>query len=195
MPTRWQVCLATVVMALIVAAPLVYSSHQQTHRRNFRVVEDGILYRSGQLTPEGLDRILREKNIRTVISLRGSRQPGNPPPDAWEEAFCQERGVQFVRLEPRVWGENEKGEIPAQQNVTRFVELLADSQNHPVLVHCFAGIHRTGTLCAIYRMYFQGWPADRAIDEMELYGFAPEDLHEHIAGYLRNYPHRLIPKK
>jgi hypothetical protein len=36
-------------------------------------------------------------------------------------------------------------------------------------------------------MEFQGWSPERAMEEMELYGFAPEDMHQHIAAYLRNY--------
>lgn len=193
MPTRWQYVLAATVLAMIIATPLVYSSHQHTHLRNLRVVEDGVLYRCGQLTPEGLDRVIREKNIKLVISLRGARKEGDSAPDEWEEAFCKARGVAYARLEPQVWGADEKGEIPADKNVSRFVELLADKRNHPVLVHCFAGIHRTGTMCAIYRMEFQGWPAERAMEEMQLYGFAPEDMHQHIAAYLRGYEQRRKP--
>ncbi len=61
--------------------------------RNFGVVEEGVLYRSGQLTPAGLDRVLSEHLCRTVVSLR-------PPRDAesnaagWEEEVCRSHGPQ-----------------------------------------------------------------------------------------------------
>lgn len=187
MAPRWKFVLATAALALVVAAPVVYSSHTHTHLRNLRVVEEGKLYRSGQLTPAGLERVVHEYGIKTVVTLRGARKAGGAHPDAWERDFCAARGLNFDRCEPQVWGEDEKGEIPASQNVERFVQIMADPKNHPVLVHCFAGIHRTGTMCAIYRMEFQGWPAERAIAEMQLYGFAPEDMHQHIGAYLRGY--------
>jgi tyrosine-protein phosphatase SIW14 len=179
--------LAAVVAALVVAAPLLYSAHRRTTVRNFHVVQDGVLYRCGQLSPDAFSRVLDENGIKCVVTLRAPRSEGAPSPDAWEEQICADRKVNYARLVPKVWGENEKGEIPADENVNRFLGIMADKKNHPVLVHCFAGIHRTGTMCALFRMQFQGWTADRAIEEMQLRGFAPEDMHQHIEAYLRGF--------
>ena len=186
-----RVFLGTVVAGLVVGVPLVYSAHQQNHLRNLRVVEDGVLYRSGQLSPTGFERILHDYGIKTVITLRTVRTPGLPYPDGWEKDICDARNLKHVRIIPRVWGADEKGEIPAEESVRQFLEVMDDPANQPVLVHCFAGIHRTGTMCAIFRMEYQGWPADRAITEMQVCGFNPEDMHEHIAGYLRSYRPRV----
>lgn len=196
MPHRWQFVLAGSALALVVAAPLVYSSHRNTHLRNLRVVEEGVLYRSGQLTPAGLEQVIHEHGIKTVVTLRAARQAGGKSPDEWEEAFCAAKGVNHVRIVPRVWGADETGEIPAEQAVQQFLDVMEKKENHPVLVHCFAGIHRTGTMCAIFRMEYHGWTAERAMEEMQFYGFAPEDMHQHIGAYLRNYePRRKSPEK
>jgi tyrosine-protein phosphatase SIW14 len=186
MATRLRFVLAAVVVALVVAAPLVYSSHNSVRLRNLRVVEDGVLYRSGQLTPSGFEEVLREYGIKTVVTLRTSRTAALPP-DTWEEGVCAARTIKHVRIVPRVWGADEKGEIPAEQGVQEFLKVMDDKANHPVLVHCFAGIHRTGTMCAIFRMEYHGWTPERAMEEMQFYGFAPEDMHQHIAVYLREY--------
>lgn len=195
MPTRWQFALAATVLAVVVAAPLVYSSHRTTHLRNLRVVEDGVLYRCGQLTPAGMERVLHDYQIKTVVTLRSSRQAGQKAPDEWEEGLCAAKGVKHVRIVPRVWGADETGEIPAEQGVQEFLKVMDNKANHPVLVHCFAGIHRTGTMCAIFRMEYQGWTAERAMEEMQFYGFAPEDMHQHISTYLREYRPRKTPGK
>ena len=173
--------------ALVAGVPLLYASHRQTTLRNLRIVQDGVLYRSGQLTPAGFDRVLNDYQIKTVITLRTVRTPGLPYPDGWEKDICDARGLKHVRLIPRVWGPDEKGEVPAEENVRQFLAVMDDPANHPVLVHCFAGIHRTGIMCSIYRMEYDRWPADRALAEMQACGFDPEDMHEHIEGYLRNY--------
>jgi len=192
---RYRPYLASIVVALIVAVPLLYSSHRQTTLRNFRVVEDGVLYRSGQLSPAAFERVLDDYGIRLVVTLRTVRDPSLPFPDDWERRICESRQVKHERLIPRVWGPDEKGTIPAEENVKRFLELVSCKENQPALVHCFAGIHRTGTMCAIFRMEHHNWPVDRAIDEMRVFGFDPEDMHEHIEGYLRSYrkgEHRTI---
>lgn len=186
---RWQFALAAAILALIVAAPLVYSSYQGYHLRNLRVVEDGVLYRCGQLSPAGLGRVCHDYGIKTVVTLRASRR-GDTPQDAWEEDFCAIRGLNHVRIVPRVWGADEAGEIPAEEAVREFLAVMDKKENRPVLVHCFAGIHRTGTMCAVFRMKYHGWTAERAMAEMQLYGFAPEDMHQHIEAYLRDFETR-----
>jgi tyrosine-protein phosphatase SIW14 len=190
MARKWQIVLGVTAAALAAAAPLVYSSHRTSYSRNFRVVEEGVLYRSGQLSPAGLDSVIRERSIRTVVSLRFPCRS-----DSWEEQYCVDRGVGFIRIEPKVWRPDEKGDIPADEVVRRFLDVMADRANHPVLVHCFAGIHRTGTMCAIYRMEFNGWPAERAINEMHQCGFEPEDLLQDIEGYLRSYGRHHTPAR
>lgn len=182
-----KISLGLTVIAVVIGGPLGYAVHQNTHFRNFHVVEEEVLYRSGQMSPDALDQVVKERRIKTVLSLRTTRVVGKLPPDTWEEEYCAKRGIKHVRIVPRVWGADEKGEIPAEQAVQEFLQVMDDKTNYPVLVHCFAGIHRTGTMCAIFRIEFHHWPADRAITEMQVNGFDPLDMQDHIEGYLRSY--------
>ncbi len=56
-----------------------------------------------------------------------------------------------------------------EPGVRKFREVMSDPNNYPVLVHCTAGIHRTGAYCAIYRMEFEHWTNERAIDEVKAF--------------------------
>jgi tyrosine-protein phosphatase SIW14 len=187
-----HIVLGAAVVLLVGAVPLLYSAHQQTHLRNFRVVEDRVLYRSGQLGRGAFERVVREYGIKTVVTLRTTRVKDGPFPDDWERELCECEGIKHVRLIPLVWSPDEKGEVPAEQNVAKFLELMRDPANHPVLVHCFAGIHRTGTMCAIYRMEHDRWSADTALREMEACGFDPnKDVGTRaLDDYLRGYKPR-----
>jgi tyrosine-protein phosphatase SIW14 len=190
MPVRLKLVLALAVIGVVIAGPLCYAVHQRTYMRNFAVVEEGVLYRSGQLTPQALDQVARERNIRTLVTLRTTRVIGKLPPDTWEEDYCQSHGLKHVRIVPRVWGADERGEVPAEQTVQEFLQVMDDPANYPVLVHCFAGIHRTGMMCAVFRMDYQGWNVDRAIQEMQHYGYEPAYFTQDVESYLRKYAPR-----
>lgn len=181
--TRRRLLFALAATALASAGALAWAADH--HLRNFHTVEPGVLYRSGPLTPTGLEYALRRHGIRTVVTLRTVRDPGKPFLDGWEADVCAARGARHVRIVPRPWAVDENGELPAEEVVRAFRAVMDDPANHPVLVHCFAGSHRTGTLCAVYRIEYQGWTADRAIEEMEGYGFAPGLGREPIENYLR----------
>ena len=182
--------LVLLVVAVIVGLPAGYASYRRTHFRNLRVVKPGLLYRSGQLTATGLDRVVNDYGIKTVVSLRDTKVEGKQPPDAAEEEACRKLDIKYLRLAPKEWWGRPNAPIPVDANIARFLAVMDDPSNYPVLVHCFAGIHRTGTMCAIFRMEYHRWSPDAAIDEMQLYGFDPADMHEHIEGYLRSYKPR-----
>jgi protein tyrosine/serine phosphatase len=169
-----------------ITGPIVFALYEQRQLRHFRVVHDGVLYRSGQLSPEGLQRVLHDHLIRTVITLRDARMPGQPPPDRAEEEYCRGQGIAYVRIPPRSWDAHES-DAPADEGVRTFLEVMSDARNYPVLVHCFNGIHRTGAYCAIYRLEFDHWSNGQAIDEMMACGYTNLADEMDILGYLEEY--------
>jgi protein tyrosine/serine phosphatase len=140
-----RVCLAS---ALLVAgsgcARVVY---------NFAEVAEERVYRSSQPSPYFLRRLVQDEGIRTLVNLRG-RTPG------WESAFAAEHGLRLFSFDMSA------SKPPTEPEITRFLAIVRDPENHPVLIHCRNGVDRTGYMVALFRVHEQGWSLDRAAGEM-----------------------------
>jgi protein tyrosine/serine phosphatase len=169
----------------LIGAPYWYHELHEARFRNFRVVTPGVLYRSGQLDAAGFRRIVEEHGIRTVVNLRERNRSGTGAPDE-EEDYCADRGIVFVRIGVLPWrGRNSSP--PALQPVRQFLEIMQNPARfpRPVLIHCFAGIHRTGAYCALYRIECQHWSAPDAVEEMRRCGYS--DPEEDLLEFIRNF--------
>src|SRR5262249_47819751 len=124
--------------------------------------------------------------IKTVVTLRDAANPGDGPPDLAEEEFCKGEGLNHFRIPPREWWASD-GSVPAERGVRRFREVMKDRANYPVLVHCFAGIHRTVGFRAVYRMEFQHWTNAKAIAELRALGYRNLDDEWDLLSYLKQY--------
>ena len=186
MPRPVSCLLGLLVAALLVAGPWGYAHYRQIHIRNFRAVREGVLYRSGQMTITGLKAAVHERGIKTVITLRDSASANEPPPDLSEENYCLAEGLNYVRISPRSWWSPD-GSIPAEIGVRRFLEVMDNADNFPVLVHCFAGIHRTGAFCAIYRMEYDRWSNEEAIAELYACGYKYLEDEWDLRDFLKSY--------
>jgi protein tyrosine/serine phosphatase len=170
----------------LITGPVAFALHEQGHMRNFRTVKEGVLYRSGQMRVPGLKRVVHDYGIRTVVSLRDPSDGDAPTLDQSEEAYCRDEELYFFRFPPRSW-DAQNGAAPADEYVQKFLAIVTDPRFQPVLIHCFAGIHRTGADCAAYRMEVQHWDNPQAIAEVKACGYAHLDEELDILGYLEQY--------
>jgi tyrosine-protein phosphatase SIW14 len=184
-----QILVGLVVAALLISTPVAFTARQMHETRNFRVVRDGVLYRSAQLPLDGLKRVIHDYGIRSVVTLRDSHDPALTPPDIAEEKYCTDNEINYLRLPPLAWEDrgNPKRPAPVEVNVRKFLDVMRNEKNYPVLVHCCAGIHRTGAFTAIYRMECERWTRSEALAEMRACGYTTLDDEWDILGYLEHY--------
>ena len=74
--------------------------------------------------------------------------------------------------------------------IAEFLKLMDDPRTYPALIHCKAGLHRTGILCAVWRREYQGWSADQAFLEMKGHGFgdrACTGSNDYVRQYVLDY--------
>jgi protein tyrosine/serine phosphatase len=174
--------LGVLVVLALIGGPVALALHEQAARRNFHVVTDGVLYRSGQMSLPALKRIVHDYGIRTIVCLRDD----NRAAAVEEERYCGKEELNYLRIPPLHW-EAEDGRAPVEEGIRKFLETVRDPRKQPVLIHCFAGIHRTGGYCAVYRMECEGWDNARAIAEMKAYGYYNLANEGDILGYLDRY--------
>lgn len=183
------------LLAALVAVPTMYFRSQYAYAKRFREVTPQRFYRSGQLTGQGLRDVLQRYSIKTVVNLQNeSPDPLMPEryfdkPSIRESALCSEYGVRYVLLEPDLIP---RDRIPEERPkvIDEFLKILDDESAYPILLHCKAGLHRTGLLTAIYRMEKEQWSVGAAIRELRYNGFVHEDstsANDYIAQYLQFY--------
>lgn len=72
---------------------------------------------------------------------------------------------------------------------------IIKSSDQPILVHCWHGADRTGTIVAMYRIIEQGWSKESALDELENGGFGYHSIYGNIKDYINNVDVASIKKQ
>jgi tyrosine-protein phosphatase SIW14 len=121
---------------------------------NYSMLCPGV-HRSGYPTKRNFT-FLQTLRLRSIMFLC---------PEAYADAnkrFCEEQNIQFLAV-PMEGNKEPFLDIPPEA-MHRAVSLLCDARNHPILIHCNKGKHRTGTVCGCLRQ-LQGWSLTSTFDE------------------------------
>lgn len=163
--------MALVLVGLVVCAGgvLLWFKVLRDHvvPKNFGVVMEGRIYRSGRLTPRTLRRMRDMRGVRTVIDL-GAYWPGSREESVMVRA-ASELGV--TRISVRGLRGDGRGNANAYLEVVR---AMTEEGRGPMVVHCAAGADRTGAAVVLYRHIVQGWDLDKAIEEATRFRHDPK---------------------
>lgn len=125
---------------------------------NFYQIADDV-FRSEQPSAELLPQ-LQAHDISIVINLRSRNT------DA--VIFQQQSNIRLVHIPIHTWAMSREDLLQVMQTIQR-----AKSENKKVLIHCYHGSDRTGASLAMYRIIFEQWRIEQAVQEMKQgdYGF------------------------
>jgi protein tyrosine phosphatase (PTP) superfamily phosphohydrolase (DUF442 family) len=199
---RWALVGAVVV--LVAVLPFVHYRYEYARGKRLREVTPGRVYRSGQMNALGFREARDRHGVRTVLCLRDD----DPDPDVdlgflpgggtvKESDLCRELGLRFVFIAPDLVSRRDvAGRRP--EAIERFLEVMDDPASYPVLIHCNAGLNRTGVLVAVYRMEYEGWSRAEAFRETLDNGFGRSQCttaNDYIKQYVLTYqPGRRQPE-
>eukprot|EP01135_Chromosphaera_perkinsii_P005810 Nk52_evm10s366 gene=Nk52_evmTU10s366 len=123
---------------------------------NFGVVIPGV-YRSGYPNRRNFP-FLEKLSLKTILYM----DPESYLPD--NLAFCQNERIRFVQF-PIL--RNKEPFVETQSDlISQCLALVLDKANHPILVHCHKGKHRTGCLVGCLRK-LQNWSLTSIFDEYQ----------------------------
>ncbi|MBC3935656.1 dual specificity protein phosphatase family protein [Undibacterium sp. CY7W] len=126
-------------------------------------------YRSAQIQSELLP-TLQSLGIKTVVSLRAFHS---------DEQILKNSGIRMQRIGINTWDINDNNVILALRT------LRNAQQQGPVLLHCQHGADRTGLITAMYRILYQSWTKEQALEELTQGGYGYHSMWKNIPDYLR----------
>ncbi|CAL9759491.1 unnamed protein product [Musa acuminata subsp. burmannicoides] len=135
---------------------------------NFGIVDRGI-YRSGFPAANNF-RFLEGLKLRSIVYLCPE-----PYPEVNTE-FVRSHGIRLFQF--AIEGSKEPTVALPKDTIMMALRILLDVRNHPILIHCKKGKHRTGCLVGCFRK-LQKWPLSSVFEEYNHYAASkarPSDL-------------------
>ncbi|MEJ2688828.1 MAG: dual specificity protein phosphatase family protein [Deltaproteobacteria bacterium] len=146
------------------------------HLKNFYKLDDKV-YRSAQPNEKGF-RELKTFGIRNVLSFR----------DYHSDDEAEGTHLRLFRVKM------DAGDFSDEQ-VIEALRIIRNAEG-PILIHCWHGSDRTGLISAMYRIVFQGWSKEDAIDELMNGGYGYHSLfYKNIPEYIRTVDIEKVKKE
>ncbi|AZN35656.1 dual specificity protein phosphatase family protein [Iodobacter ciconiae] len=123
-------------------------------------------YRSAQLDAKDLS-LIQSLGVKTVVSLRAFHS---------DQKILKDTGLKAVRVPMNTWDIDDKEVIEALRAIRQ--------AEGPVLLHCLHGADRTGLISAMYRILYQGWSKEQALDELINGAYGYHSMWTNIPKYL-----------
>ena len=124
---------------------------------------------AGSSIPTSIDEVqwMIDQGVKSIVTVREE-----PLDDDWV------KDVNYLHV-----SSNDMG-VPEFADLTYAIDFIHRriTNNEPVMVHCLAGMGRTGTILACYLVKHQNMPADKAIQK----------IREERSGSIQSYPQEEI---
>lgn len=138
---------------------LIWADHGflRTRFSNFHWIEDGVMARANQPSPEAIARYAA-MGFKTILNLRGPSDTGYY---ALEREACAANGIVMVdaRMHSR--------EPPSVEQI-RKAKHLFETIEYPALMHCKSGADRAGVMAVLYAHFKMGLPIAEAVEQLSL---------------------------
>tara|TARA_B110000046_G_scaffold18664_1_gene17841 strand:+ start:192 stop:758 length:567 start_codon:yes stop_codon:yes gene_type:complete len=161
---RKKIGLLLLGVILLGVSKYVYEVH---FNYNFKEISENKVYKSGVIPPEKIADYINDHQINSVIDLRFPHTKDKiNNPEIPEELTAEKEAVE--KLDGVTYFNLGTDQVPTQATVDEFLQIMDDSSNYPVLLHCYHGVGRAQMFSAIYRIEYEGWSNQDAREKTRL---------------------------
>jgi tyrosine-protein phosphatase SIW14 len=180
---KWGGILLVAAVGAAVLGGVLGVSRRDIWPKNFGAVEEGKVYRSGQLTPAAFRKVVEGEGIRTVIDL-GSYEPEERG-DRRNQQMADAEGVTRYLFDL-------EGDATGNPNAyVQVLRLMLDPANQPVLVHCGAGSERTSCTMILYDHIVHGRSFEEGLKAAEEFKHSPR-RNPHLRQVVEQYGEAIV---
>ena len=156
----------SLTLTACISSPSIEDEHRPDHwgyriddQSNFYKISDTV-YRSEQPSKE-LIPLIHKYNIDAVINLRARND---------DKVVLKDEKLNLIHIPINTWSIDREDLLKVMKEIQ-----LAKQANKNILIHCYHGSDRTGASIAMYRIIFEQWSTQDALNEMKYggYGFHP----------------------
>ncbi|MDA8572542.1 dual specificity protein phosphatase family protein [Flavobacteriaceae bacterium] len=147
-----------VFIVVVGGGKYVYDKHIN---HNFEEISEDKVYKSGVIPLDQISEYVEDYNLKSIIDLRfpGTEDLVNNPEIpaeliAEKNAIDNIEGVQYINLGT--------DQVPTQATIDKFLEIMDNQDNYPVLIHCHHGEGRAPLFSALYRIEYENWSNEDA---------------------------------
>ena len=131
----------------------------------FRVIDPGKVYKSGVMSVDKLEQTINKYNIKSIIDLRDpqsedAQREGTHKSIISESALADRLHINYYNLPSQ--------QVPSDDAVHKFLKIMNEPNNYPVLIHCYHGKGRAVLYSALYRIEYQDFNNSEALEKTRL---------------------------
>ncbi|OGV56909.1 MAG: hypothetical protein A2017_05235 [Lentisphaerae bacterium GWF2_44_16] len=164
-----KILIALIVIVLLLAggvAGYLIDNHKTLY--HFETVASGKIYRSGCLSRKGslrgFEKVWKMTGLKTIINLRSEKEAENSKWYELEKDFAKSRGINLVNI-PML-----TDTPPSDAQIKQFLSIVTNPDMLPALIHCEAGVIRTGMMIAVYKVSVLKEKNEKVFRELPMYG-------------------------
>ena len=154
-----QTLRGVIIILLIIAAAMLLFDH--FHINNFRTIEPGVFYTSGQ--PGGMDytRLFYNYHIATIVNIRPASEHRDKNWRNEEIVSTRNNGINYIEMPIE-----KTSYFPDKQTQEQFLTVMANKSNLPVLLHGGRNDKRVAMLEAVWLVKSQKGTVEQTLKEV-----------------------------